>query len=402
MCRGRPLHIYGGIQLFQRLTITKHSQTKDIIWLFLVTRIALIILTYIAYILLTAPKYSSTPVDRVALFTTWNNWDAADYLRIAQHGYEQRVDLAFFPLFPLLVSAISHVLGSWSYLLVGTLISNVALLGALFLLYQLAKDAFDETVAQRSLLYLCIFPTAFFFFAAYNESLYLLFTLGTFLALQRRRWWLAGLFGLLATSTRSIGILLVIPYLYELWSERERIFASWRTTLATVLPIILIPLGMVLYGLYCWITVGDFLAFVHVQEHSGRYLAWPWQGIMQAILALFIAPQPFGSSNEAHLLLDLSATLGFILLIIVGWRKQRMSYNLWMLFNIVYILLYPALDKPDILLSNQRFVLELFPAFMTLALLGIEKPNLHRTLLLIFPTLLAVLSIAFLMNRWVV
>lgn len=352
--------------------------------------------------MLTAAKYSSTPVNLVSLLTTWDNWDAADYLRIAQHGYEQRVDLAFFPLFPLLVSAISHVLGSWSYLLVGTLLSNAALLGVLLLLYRLATDAFGETVAQRTLLYLCIFPTAFFFFAAYNESLYLLFALGTFLALQRRNWWLAGLLGLLATATRSIGILLVIPYLYELWTARATILASWRSALSALPPIILIPLGMALYGLYCWITVGDFLAFVHVQQHSGRYLAWPWQGILQALVALFIIPQPFGSSNEAHLLLDLSATLGFILLVILGWRKQRMSYNLWMLFNIVYILLYPALDKPDILLSNQRFVLELFPAFITLALLGIEKPSLHRALVLIFPTLLAVLSIAFLMNRWVV
>lgn len=384
------------------MTFAKQSQSKEIIWLFLITRVALIILTYIAYILLTAPKYSSTPVNVSAFFTTWNNWDAANYLRIAQHGYEQRVDLAFFPLFPLLVSGISHVLGSWSYLLVGTLISNAALLGGLFLLYRLATDAFGEDVAQRTLLYLCIFPTAFFFFAAYNESLYLLFTLGAFLALQRRRWWLAGLLGLLATATRSIGILLVIPYLYELWAEREQILPGWRRIFPAILPIILIPLGMVFYGIYCWITTGDFLAFLHVQQHSGRYLAWPWQGLIQAFVALFIIPQPFGSSNEAHLLLDLSATLGFILLIILGWRKLRMSYNLWMVCTILYILLYPALDKPDILLSNQRFVLELFPAFMTLGVLGIEKPNLHRALILLFPTLLAVLSIAFLMNRWVV
>ncbi|MBA2393568.1 MAG: hypothetical protein H0V70_12600 [Ktedonobacteraceae bacterium] len=384
------------------MTFTKQSRIKDIIWLFLITRVALIILTYIAYILLTAPKYSSTPVNALALFTTWNNWDAANYMRIAQYGYEQRVDLAFFPLFPLLVSGISHVLGSWSYLLVGTLISNAALLGVLFLLYRLATDAFGEDVAQRTLLYLCIFPTAFFFFVAYNESLYLLFTLGAFLALQRRNWWLAGLLGLLATATRSIGILLVIPYLYELWTEREQVLAGWRRIFPAILPIILIPLGMVFYGIYCWITTGDFLAFLHVQQHSGRYLAWPWQGLIQAFVALFIISQPFGSSNEAHLLLDLSATLGFILLIMLGWRKLRMSYNLWMVCTILYILLYPALAKPDILLSNQRFVLELFPAFMTLGVLGIEKPNLHRALILLFPTLLAVLSIAFLMNRWVV
>jgi len=387
---------------FQRLSITKQSSTRDILWLFIATRIVLIIITYIAYILLTAPKYSSTPVDVVALFTTWNRWDAANYVRIAQYGYEQRVDLAFFPLFPLLVSAIGHVLGSWSYLLAGTLISNGALLGVLFLLYRLATDAFDATTAQRTLLYLCIFPTALFFFAAYNESLYLLFTVGAFLALQRQRWGLAGWLGLLASLTRSVGILFVIPYLYELWVTREQVLTNVRSFVISVLPVALIPLGTALYGIYCWITVGDPLAFVHVQQHSGRYLAWPWQGIWQATTALLIEPQAFGSSNQAHLLLDLAATLGFIALVLVGWRRQRMSYNLWMCFNIVYILLYPALDKPDILLSNQRFVLELFPAFLTLALLGIQKPRLHQALVLIFPTLLAVLSIAFLMNRWIV
>ena len=387
---------------FQRLSITKQSSTRDILWLFIATRIVLIIITYIAYILLTAPKYSSTPVDVVALFTTWNRWDAANYVRIAQYGYEQRVDLAFFPLFPLLVSAIGHVLGSWSYLLAGTLISNGALLGVLFLLYRLATDAFDATTAQRTLLYLCIFPTALFFFAAYNESLYLLFTVGAFLALQRQRWGLAGWLGLLASLTRSVGILFVIPYLYELWVTREQVLTNVRSFVISVLPVALIPLGTALYGIYCWITVGDPLAFVHVQQHSCRYLAWPWQGIWQATTALLIEPQAFGSSNQAHLLLDLAATLGFIALVIVGWRRQRMSYNLWMCFNIVYILLYPALDKPDILLSNQRFVLELFPAFLTLALLGIQKPRLHQALVLIFPTLLAVLSIAFLMNRWIV
>ena len=383
--------------------MTKQGPTRDILWLFVATRVVLIVITYIAYILLTAPKYSSTPVNVAALFTAWNRWDAANYVRIAQYGYEQRVDLAFFPLFPLLVSAIGHILGSWSYLLVGTLISNVTLLGALFLIYWLAVDALDATTAQRTLLYLCIFPTAFFFFAAYNESLYLLFAAGTFLALQRKRWWLAGLLGLLASLTRSVGVLLVIPYLYELWAARAQVLATKRNILLSVLPIVLIPLGIALYGIYCWVTVGDPLAFVHVQQHSGRYLAWPWQGIWQALSALFLFhPQGFGSSNQAHLLLDLSATLGFIVLVILGWRKLRMSYNLWMFFNIVYILLYPALDKPDILLSNQRFVLEMFPAFMTLALLGVRHSRLHKALVLVFPTLLAVLSIAFLMNRWVV
>src|SRR5207248_10279400 len=155
----------------------------------------------------------------------------------------------FFPLFPLLITAFAHILGSWSYLLVGTIISNAALLGALFVIYQLAVEAGGEQVAQRTLLYLCIFPTAFYFFAPYNESLFLLLTASTFLAMRQQRWWLAGLLGLLAALTRSAGILLVIPYLFELWTSRHSLldqvhgrFNRLRQLLPRLLSIALIPL----------------------------------------------------------------------------------------------------------------------------------------------------------------
>ncbi|GAC1358654.1 MAG: hypothetical protein NVS2B12_00750 [Ktedonobacteraceae bacterium] len=380
----------------------KRIPLRDIFWLFLTTRLLLVLITYIAYILLTAAKYSNTPVNVTALFSSWNHWDAANYVRIAQYGYA-RVDLAFFPLFPLLIAAIGHVLGDWSYLLVGTLLSNGALFAMLCVVYSLASEVAGDEIARRTLLYVCIFPTAFFFFAAYNESLYLFFAAGTFLALYKQRWWLAGLLGLLAALTRSAGVLLVIPYLYQLWLQRDDLLASRRKLLLVTLPIVLIPIGTLLYALYCWITVGNPLEFISVQQHSGRHLNWPWAGIWQAISALVLFhPQAFGSANQAHLLLDLGATLGFVLLIALGWRRLPRSYSIWMGVLMLYFLLYPATEKPDILLSNQRFVLELFPAFITLAILGKQYPRLHHALLLLFPTLLAVLSIAFIMNRWVV
>lgn len=391
------------LRLHQKNLLLKDIPVRDIFWLFLITRIALIVITFVAYILLTAPKYSSTQVDIVALLTSWDRWDAVNYLRIAQYGYMQRVDLAFFPLFPFLIASISYFLGDWSYLLVGTLISNLALLGSLIITYRLVLDAAGDRVARRTLLYWCTFPTAFYFFAAYNEALLILWVTCAFLAMQRQRWWLAGLFGLLASLTRVTGILLVIPYLYELWTAREQALASFKNMVQMILPLALIPLGMGIYAMYCWVTTGNPLMFIKVQQHAGRYLALPWQGIWQAISALFLYhPQPFGSSNQAHLLLDLSATLGFIILVIAGRHKLRPSYTLWMACFLIYILLYPALDKPDILLSNQRFVLEMFPAFATLAMLSSKRPRLHQALLMLFFPLQIVLSIAFLMNRWIV
>ena len=380
----------------------KRTHTKEIIWLFTTTRLLLLVITYFGYILLTAPSYSNTPVNIGALLTTWNHWDAANYVRIAQYGYQSKFDYAFFPLFPLLIAVISYPFGAWSYLAVGTLLSNLALLGAMMVIYQIAVETEGEQVAYRTILYLCLFPTAFFFFAAYNESLFLLFTASTFLALRRQHWWLAGGCGLLAALTRSAGLLLALPYLYELWQARESVgIASWKSTVLKLLPIGLIPLGTLLYMAYCWRTTGDPIAFATVQDHWARHLSWPWQGIWQALFELFWN-QPFGSFNQAHVLLDLSATVAFIVLIILGWSKLRLSYSLWAGLLLLYILISPSTGQHDPLISNQRFVLELFPPLITLAILGIRHPRLHQTLLFVFPILFATLSIIFIMNRWMV
>src|SRR6266700_3178352 len=379
----------------------KRAPIRDITWLFVTTRIALMLVTYFGFILLTAPKYSSSPVDAAAFFSSWNRWDAENYVRIAQFGYQTPYDVAFFPLFPLLIRVIAFPLGSWSYLAVGTILSNAALLGAMFVLYQLAVENGGEEVAGSSLLYLCIFPTAFFFFAAYNESLFLLMTLLTFLALRRQQWWLAGLWGLFAALTRSAGVLLAIPYLYELWLARESLLTTHCRTISGLLPILLIPVGTLLYCFYCWKISGNPIAFATVQSHWGRHFSWPWQGTWQALFELFWN-QPFGSFNEAHVILDLSATIAFIALTIVGWRKIRTSYTIWSTILLFYILLSPSTTQHDPLISHQRFVLELFPAFITLAMISTKHPRLHQTLMIIFPALLAVLSILFVMNRWMV
>ncbi len=379
----------------------KRAPIRDILWLFFITRIMLVIITYIAYILFTAPQYSTAGINIVDLFTSWNRWDAFNYVRIAQFGYQTRFDVAFFPLFPLLISIFAHPFGGGAYLIVGTLISNGALLGALFVMYHLAVDVAEEEVAKRTLLYLCIFPTAFFFFAPYNESLFLLLTAGAFLALRRQHWWLAGLLGMLAALTRSAGIILVAPYLYELWTSQTGFAINLRRVLPKLLPIVLIPLGTLIYCAYCWQIRGDPFAFATLQYHWGRQLSWPWQGIGQAFYELFWQ-QPFGSFYEVHVVLDLGATVAFIALAVLGWRKLRFSYNIWMILLAIYVLLSPSVTKDDPLISNQRFILEMFPVFITLASLGVKHPRLHQILQIIFPALLTALSIIFIMNRWMV
>ena len=379
----------------------KRTALWDILGLFVVTRLVLMMVTYVGYILLTAPKYSSTPVDKTKFFLLWEHWDAARYINIAQHGYQTKYDLAFFPLFPLLTQGIARLFGGHGYLLIGTLISNGALLVSLFILYQLATEALGEKVGRRTILYLCIFPTALFFFAAYNESLFLMFTTGTFLAMRRQRWWLTGILGCFAALTRSSGVLLLLPVLYELWLAREKLFSSAKNIILGLSPLVLIPLGTLLYCIYCWRISGDPLAFATVQSHWDRHFSFPWQGIFQSLYEIFWV-QPFGSFFEVHNLIDLSVTLIFISLVIAGWRVLRTSFTIWAVTLLLFVSLSPAVAQHDALASNQRFVLELFPCFITLAVLGVKHPRVHQAIMVISPVLLATFSLIFVMNLWMV
>jgi Gpi18-like mannosyltransferase len=390
--------------------LMKRAPTSDILWLFVATRLLLVLVTYTGFILFPVPPhvYPVSPVNITALLTSWNHWDAANFTRIAQYGYQTIYDTAFFPLFPLLIKGIAFLFGNNGYIAIGMVLSNLALLGALFVLYQIATDILGERVGRRTLLYLCIFPTAFFFFAAYNESLFLLLTASSFLAMRRQKWWLAGILGLFAALTRSAGLLLVIPFLYELWITRDSITASGQNVshnilsqILRALPIILIPIGTLCYCFYCWKLFQDPLAFATVQSHWDRHLAWPWVGILTALRELLLI-QPFGSFFEVHLLLDLAATISFIALAIIGWRKLRMSYNIWIILLLFYMLISPATLQNDALVSNQRFVLEMFPAFITLAMLGVKYRRLHLGILITFPFLQATLAMLFVLNRWMV
>lgn len=388
----------------------KRAPIADILWLFVATRLLLVAATYIGYILFPVPPhvYPVQPVNMVGLLTSWDRWDALRYTQIAQFGYQNIYNTAFFPLFPLLIKGGALLLGNQGYIAMGMIISNLALLGSLFVLYHIATDMLGESVGRRTILYLCIFPTAFFFFAPYNESLFLLLTAGAFLALRRQKWWLAGVLGFFAALTRSAGLLLVFPYLYELWiarkdmpgEERNALQRIWQA-LPRLLPVALIPLGILIYAFYCWRVFHDPLAFSTVQSHWDRQLTPPGAGIVFALGQLFFV-QPFGSFYEVHILIDLAATIGFILLTILGWRKLRSSYTLWIGLLLLYTFISPAIHQPDALVSTQRFVLEMFPGFITLAALGIKHPRLHQALMIAFPFFQAILAVLFVLNRWMV
>ncbi|MGZ3664262.1 MAG: mannosyltransferase family protein, partial [Ktedonobacterales bacterium] len=148
------------------------------------------------------------------------NWDGDIYRNIASGGYRELWQAAFFPLYPLLEHVVALVTGG-NTALAGVIIANVASLGAFGLLRVLVERELGRSIARRTLLYMAIFPVSFFLVAAYAESLFLLLSVGAFLALRRERWMAAGLLIALATLTRPVGILLELALLAH-YAETRR------------------------------------------------------------------------------------------------------------------------------------------------------------------------------------
>ncbi len=378
---------------------------RQTILLFGATRLLFVLVTYVGYVLFNAGSYSLASVGMGNLLLSWDHWDARWYLGIAQYGY-YKPDLtlsAFFPLYPLIVKLVALPLvglGSVGFYVAGLLVANVAFFFALWALRVLAERECGPEAAARAAVYLALFPTALYFFAPYNESLFLFLTISCFLALRRARWWLAGTLGLLAMLTRSEGIVLVVPFTLEYLRAHDRDWRRWRLD---ALAVGLIPTGLALYSVYSWFQFDHHpLAFMHAQVGWGRFLAWPWMGIWQQMVDLWhVAAASF---FQAHDLLDLGAALGFLALVALGWRRLPLSYSMYATAQLLLVLLVPVAPAThflDPLESDQRFVLEIFPAFLTLGLL-VRRPAIHQALISVFSGLLAVLSLVFITGRWLV
>ena len=160
----------------------------------------------------------------------------------------------------------------------GVLISLASTLFALFFVYRISERLYDARAARVATLCLAFFPTAFFMNAVYTEALFLALTTGAFWAARvKRSFLLAGLLGALAAATRNVGVLLVLPLLWE-WARCRR-EVGWRGLLCVAL----VPAGTVAYALYLRSRFGDPLVFARQQgEYWNREPAGPLETLGEA------------------------------------------------------------------------------------------------------------------------
>jgi hypothetical protein len=361
--------------------------TREVVVPFVITRLALLLVGWLGFRLLPLPvsfpsAWELGPdgnrhavVDHISPTShPWVNmvsrWDAGWYLEIARDGYRYEEgspsNAAFFPLYPLLIRAIHALLflpaNDYWWLVIAIALSNVALLIGLTYLRALLAMDFDEDLAPRTITYLLIFPTTFFFSCVYSESLFLGLTVAAFYYTRTSRWLLACILAALATLTRSQGMILALPLLIDYLRERNFRLrkVGWNITAFA-----LIPAALLAFALYLKLKFGSWTVMLDVQNIWGRHLMSPWHP-----LAWFLRHAP-PLSPEHHDKLDFAFLLVLLGAAIAGLRRLRISYSAYIWTSVVFFSCWGMLG------SIPRFDLVIFPLFIVLALIGARSRVFH-------------------------
>lgn len=306
------------------------------------------------------PSVAGWPIESAAagwhaLVTAAERQDAAWFLAIATRGYDVADgSAAFFPLYPALIKIVAFLPGIGP-LGAALLVSNACFAGALVMLHGLTRlEGMSREAARLTVLYVSIFPTAFFFLAPYTEGPFLLASVSAFWFARRDRWGLAALAGALAASTRSVGVLLALALGVEaILRTRE----DGRPLAPRVAASLAVALGPLLYLAWWRVQHGDALAPWTAQRNWQRETQVPWRTLIDAAHDAW--------RLGGYWLID-ALVVGVVLLAaIAGIRWLRASYTVYALASLAVPLVYVWPARP--LLSMPRFVVVIFPAFWVLA-----------------------------------
>ncbi len=349
-------------------------------------------------------------LDGGAPLDMWYRWDAGFYTSIATYGYDWQNDarpsddMAFLPVYPVLVRAVSGLdLASGCtrspYLstcatIGGLLISNIALFIAVVVTFDLTRRRFDRLTAWRAALLLLVSPISIFLSGVYTESLFLLWIALVFWLLERDQFALALIPAVLAALTRSVGVALYPMLLIIAWqtfrASPALIIQPRVRGLLYVLGAQLPLMAFVGYILYMGVVVDDLGAYFSTYENTwGRQAG----SVVEAFTVYFSGADVALIGWELSWF-DLAMTLIYLVLAALTFR---ISFA-WGVFA-VFALAIPIASGT--LVGMPRFGAVILPFYLVIAR-GIETRRWRWALTYgAFVALALLMLVRFVTWRWV-
>lgn len=329
--------------------------------IFLALLVLDVVILLMAFVLRWIAGYRETFVSSLSF---WRCLDSNSYLEIAQQGYltegDKRVQLVFLPGYPLAVRLMMLLIPNALH--AGLIVSGLCFAGSGSLLYRLARLDWSHRDALRAVKYLCILPGVFFFVAPMSESLFLLLCIGCLYCARTGRWLIGGLLGALAAFTRSLGVTLMVPLLFELiqhWQGLTKGQAVKRTA-----SVLLVAMGFVAYlGVNVLVAGNPFQFTVYQREHWGQQLGWFFNTAAyqtrEAISNWHFDPETFVGLWGANL----ASIFGSLMVMILAVKRLRLSHTAW------FIVYFVVAIGATWLLSAPRYMCAFLPLPLAVAAL---------------------------------
>ncbi|MEI5103835.1 glycosyltransferase family 39 protein [Streptomyces sp. PmtG] len=288
------------------------------------------------------------------------SWDCDWYLKIAEHGYADTLghtfdtnNLAFFPLYPLLIRAGEHLLPHPR----GAVGLGIAFVCSFLAAWGIFKVG-DRLHGRRAgvllvTLWACL-PVALVQWMGYTESLFTALAAWSLYAVLTGRWVTAGALAALAGLTRPTGVAVAAAVTVAAALALRRGFSA-RALAGAVLA----PLGWLAYVGWVGARLGRWDGYFAVQKWWHN----EWDGgvgTLRWVKSLFVVERP-----QLFLVLVTLVLCGSLVLfaVSVAGREQPLPLLLF-----TGLMLAIVLGSSGVYFPRARFLLPAFPLLLPVAL----------------------------------
>lgn len=308
----------------------------------------------------------------------YHGWDSGWYLNIIFKGYYNQA-YAFFPGYPISIYVFG--LATKDFFASSALSSLIFGVAWIPFFQAIAEHYMTREQASRTTLLATFFPYVFLFTTlAYSESLFLFSSLASWYFYLNEKMLKASLLAAVATVTRMVGIIIVLPMFLDLLLRRER-----RRLLFTFIPAI----ALLAWLSYCFVNSGDWFASITAQNKYWNMYSFPtW-------LANLISSQ-----RMVEIPSEFSGAFFTVLTSVLIYYSRKIDWRLtfYAVSSFLVILCFASMW------SISRYLSFIFPLWMALGALTLtcKRRNIVTTVLCcLFLSVAFLLWYRFLLYMWV-
>jgi Gpi18-like mannosyltransferase len=266
---------------------------------------------------------------------------------------DERLQLVFFPLYPLLMRMFSVLTGGdvfYGGLTVSLLCSAVSA----GLLYDLAAGLYGEKAGWITVAYFLLSPLSVFLCCAYTEALFICLTLAAVVLLRRGHPWIAAVCGMLSALTRMPGVIVSGLFIIAAIGKFSKGKLRAKDAFACIAQVLVVFSGLFAYWLLNYVVTGDPMTYLIYQKENWFQEPGSFWGTTENTAYYFLTTMGDG---------DWLFTWGFQLLcifyvyILLAAGQKKLPFDL-AAYGFVYVAVVLA---PTWLLSGPRYLYALAP-----------------------------------------